>query len=121
MKSGVELIAEERKRQVEKEGWTPEHDAEHDEGEMVDAAICYAIGDTQIKHEPLMDYPNKITVYQNFWPWHLQYWKPSPKDRVRELTKAGALIAAEIDRLQMNSETADETSVASKAKSGNLS
>jgi hypothetical protein len=26
-------------------------------------------------------------------------WKPSPDDRFRELVKAGALIAAEIDRL----------------------
>ena len=33
------------------------------------------------------------------WPWALSQWKPTPDDRIRELTKAGALIAAEIDRL----------------------
>lgn len=32
------------------------------------------------------------------WPWNLKYWKPG--ERIDELTKAGALIAAEIDRLQ---------------------
>ena len=31
--------------------------------------------------------------------WEQKWWKPTPNDRVRELTKAGALIAAEIDRL----------------------
>ena len=34
------------------------------------------------------------------WPWDLEWFKPSPYDRIRELVKAGALIAAEIDRLQ---------------------
>jgi len=29
----------------------------------------------------------------------VSHWKPTPDDRVRELVKAGALIAAEIDRL----------------------
>lgn len=33
------------------------------------------------------------------WPWDKEWWKPS-KDQVRNLVKAGALIAAEIDRLQ---------------------
>jgi hypothetical protein len=33
------------------------------------------------------------------WPWDAEWWKPSP-DSVRNLVKAGALIAAEIDRLQ---------------------
>jgi len=33
------------------------------------------------------------------WPWEKSWWKPTPNDRVKELVKAGALIAAEIDRL----------------------
>ena len=33
------------------------------------------------------------------WPWNVVWWKPTPDDRIRELAKAGALIAAEIDRL----------------------
>lgn len=86
---GIELIAEERKRQIEKEGWTAEHDAEHKNGEMAIAAACYA-------------YPNYDEDWavqsQLQWPWEKHWWKPSG-DRKRDLAKAGALIAAEIDRL----------------------
>ncbi len=42
MKTGIELITAERKRQIEKEGWTPEHDAEHTDGSLALAAVCYA-------------------------------------------------------------------------------
>lgn len=83
MPTGIELIAAERKRQVEAEGWTLEHDDNHKTGELSDAAACYALG--------------KRTAA---WPWSIDWWKPTPDDRVRELVKAGALIAAEIDRLQ---------------------
>lgn len=93
MKSGIELIAEERQRQIEKEGWTPEHDFEHDRQELAFAAVTYAMpfektgsGESEIKRI-------------HFWPWEPEWFKPTPNDRVKELTKAGALIAAEIDRL----------------------
>lgn len=85
--NGAEMIAAERQRQVEVEGWTPEHDALHGDGQLVDAARCYLIA-PRFKNGP-----------PHYWPWHLRYWKPTPEDRVRELVKAGALIAAEIDRL----------------------
>ena len=41
-KTGIELIADERKRQIEVEGWTAEHDAEHYESELAYAAAVYA-------------------------------------------------------------------------------
>lgn len=87
--SGVSLIATERARQVSVEGWTPEHDDEHDGSELLDAASCY-----------LAD-PDSFERYNvpHDWPWDDAAWKPTPNDRVRELVKAGALIAAEIDRL----------------------
>lgn len=34
------------------------------------------------------------------FPFSSVWWKPSPENRIKELAKAGALIAAEIDRLQ---------------------
>jgi hypothetical protein len=34
------------------------------------------------------------------WPWDLNSWKPSPDNRIKELVKAGALVVAEIERLQ---------------------
>jgi hypothetical protein len=32
-----------------------------------------------------------------YWPWEDKWWKP--KDRRRDLVRAGALIVAEIERL----------------------
>ena len=49
MKTGIELIAEERQRQI--------------------------------------------------WPWEETWWKPASNNRIKDLVRAGALIAAEIDRL----------------------
>jgi hypothetical protein len=92
-KTGVELIAEERKRQVEAEGWTADHDDQHDEEEMAIAAAIYALPDDY------REYYRKGVVPKT-WPWEHEWWKPSPKNRIKELIKAGALIAAEIDRLQ---------------------
>lgn len=37
MSTGIEAIAAERQRQIEKEGWTPEHDDTHGAGEMAEA------------------------------------------------------------------------------------
>lgn len=87
----IALIAAERQRQVAAEGWTPEHDDGHADGEMAEAAACYALPPDLRQESP---------KGPQFWPWDAQWWKPSPNDRIRELVKAGALIAAEIDRLQ---------------------
>ena len=90
---GVDLIAAERQRQMEVEGWTPEHDDEHDRGELscgaaayIDRAISPMFGTPPPDGPPLS------------WPWDESWWKPSD-DPIRNLVKAGALIAAEIDRL----------------------
>ena len=40
----------------------------------------------------------------DWWPWRNEDWKPS-NDRVVNLVKAGALIAAEIDRLERATHT----------------
>jgi len=89
---GATLIAIERARQCIEEGWTPQHDDGHTAGELAKAAACYATP------------PDARTdVYGFLWPetWDAPtWWKPTPDDRIRELVKAGALIAAEIDRLR---------------------
>ena len=41
MKKGAELIADERKRQIEVEGWNAEHDAQYTHNELISAAMCY--------------------------------------------------------------------------------
>lgn len=92
--SGATLIAAERQRQIDAEGWTPEHDAEHDSDDLACAAVCYA---TPPHLRPLS---GEAPGGPARWPWERRFWKPTPDDRVRELVKAGALVAAEIDRLQ---------------------
>jgi len=95
-KSGIEIIADERRRQIKQEGWTPEHDDQHTNRELVRAAVCYAEADQQ---GVVNEYGDTL-VESGYWPFDWDWFKPSPDDRIRELAKAGALIAAEIDRLQ---------------------
>ena len=97
--TGTELIAAERQRQIEVEGWSPEHDDEHDAGQLVDAARAYtwaALCEVKFGANS-----QDLKLLPNDWPkeWDKGRWKPSD-DPIRNLTKAGALIAAEIDRLQ---------------------
>lgn len=94
--NGIELIIDERQRQIEVEGWTPEHDDEHICDEMARAAACYAMSEEHRDY----DVRGLVVDYSpTGWPWADEWWKPTPDDRIRELVKAGALIAAEIDRL----------------------
>lgn len=83
--NGADLIKQERIRQIAVEGWTPEHDDKYTHGELWLAASCY-IGLDDFEKAP------------ELWPWLRKWWKP--KDRISNLVRAGALIAAEIDRLQ---------------------
>ena len=92
--NAIALIAAERQRQIHLEKWDSGHDDEHDEDQLALAGASYAlpcyrrIGCTHDRSIP------------DTWPWSRECWKPTPGNRVRELVKAGALIAAEIDRLQ---------------------
>ena len=88
--NGAELIAIERRRQIEKERWSAWHDDTiHCHDQLARAAACYAMPERFRK-----------TRKRGLWGWASRWWKPVPEDRIRELVKAGALIAAEIDRLQ---------------------
>lgn len=100
VQDGASLIAAERERQIEAEGWTHEHDDSHAWGELALAAACYALPE-RITRGPALT--RRFYVHR-FWPWEVRFWRPTG-DRVRELTKAGALIAAEIDRLQRRGQT----------------
>lgn len=98
MKSGIELIAEERQRHIDKEGYTDSHDDEHDKDEIAIAAACYAMPKRKRKY--VKKWKCLAQYVPKKWPWDFRDWKETPDDRIRELVKAGALIAAEIDRLQ---------------------
>ena len=84
-RGALEDIAVERRRQYEVEGWSIEHDDEHIDGSIALAAAAYAVGDTSTTYRPDIH-----------WPWD---GAPKRGNRRRELIKAGALIVAEIERL----------------------
>lgn len=88
---GHELIESERDRQIHEEGYKWDHDDAHIDCSLIQAAITYATPPERRK---------MVGPIPFNWPWEDRFWKPTPNDRVRELVKAGALIAAEIDRVQ---------------------
>jgi hypothetical protein len=106
-RTGADLIAAERTRQVDVEGWSAEHDDEHDDDSIAWAAVCYAAPDL-VYHKTDMA---NVVEFADPWPWDrrfdtrpyngncVQPNDPDGKVRIRQLVKAGALIAAEIDRL----------------------
>lgn len=92
--SGIELIRKERQRQRSRasrgEFYSFTHDDEHDKGEIASAAAVYAM--------PPEYRARNQSAWRAMWPGGWTF-KPSADYRIRELVKAGALIAAEIDRL----------------------
>ncbi|WP_461246539.1 hypothetical protein [Treponema sp. R6D11] len=93
--TGVELIAQERKRQIEVEGFSAEHDDELINGELSDAAACYALSPEYL----VMTFDGGGSFLHNVWPFNMEWYKQTTGDRKIDLVKAGALIAAELDRL----------------------
>ncbi|KMO18866.1 hypothetical protein [Methylobacterium indicum] len=84
-------VLAERRRQVSEEWWTPQHDDAQPDGYIALAAAAYAYGS---------QFPEQLRQAggrPGWWPWALKWWKPT--DRRRDLVKAGALILAEIERL----------------------
>ena len=84
--TGVERIAKERQRQIEEKGWTAEHDDVYEAEELLLAAKCYLSDNNLIRSK--------------LWPFIGVCQDHSKDTHIRDLEKAGALIAAEIDRLE---------------------
>lgn len=79
-------VLAERQRQVEAEGWAPAHDDQHDDRELAMAAAGYIMaGKLETAPRP------------RHWPWPIEWWKP--RGLRRNLVRAGALVLAEIERL----------------------
>lgn len=97
-KTGSMLIVDERNRQINQEGWSYQHDQMWDRSELAKAAICYIIASL---YEESVGSHFIIERMKYWWPerWDFKWWKP--KDRIRNLVRAGALIAAEIDRVRI--------------------
>lgn len=103
--TGSGRIAVERARQrLDREAGGEGYDAEHDAGEgdnLALAAAAYA-APGRARRVARAGIPLD-------WPWDADYWKPTPKDRIRELEKAGALVAAAIDALLAEGKVRDAT------------
>ncbi|WP_426106328.1 hypothetical protein [Massilia sp. TSP1-1-2] len=98
--AGRDVLAE-RRRQVDVKDWTPEHDDHHPSGEIAAFAAVYAMP------PEARQWPASETGYGPTFGIALcpQDWQPKFGDRRRELVKAGALILAEIERLDRASVT----------------
>ncbi|UYW34429.1 hypothetical protein [Methylorubrum extorquens] len=83
-------VLAERHRQGKVEGWTTESDDQYAYWEMTRAAVCYAQQSAEPKKVEEGSAPYG-------WPWHSSWWKPTTPRR--NLVKAGALILAEIERI----------------------
>lgn len=94
---GAVAILHERERQEVEEGHKPEHDDHWTDGELLAAGLAYGISafPADYFNDP---YNDDVTDLMNqLWPWGDIWWKPRGKRA--DLVRAGALIAAEIDRL----------------------
>lgn len=112
MSTGSELIAAERQRQLSEEGYDTAHDVDHVDGELLSAAMAYAKSALCVyapSNPQAAPNTQEPPIYP-YWPWHPDYFKAEPftegvPGAVRSLVKAGALIAAEIDRLSALEQT----------------
>lgn len=86
LNSAARDVVAERQRQVSAEGYSLFRDDLYVKGELAEAASTYA---------RLAGKPGSMS---SAWPWGQATFKPSA-DRRRDLVKAGALILAEIERL----------------------
>ncbi len=100
--TGIELIAAERRRQIQKEGWTPEHDDQHTDETLPLVASLYA-APFDLFSADLEAEDGKIIgmSFNDPWPasWGEGWDRRQDFDRKRRLVISGALIAAELDRL----------------------
>lgn len=89
-------VLAERRRQIEAEGWTPEHDDKHDKAEIARAAASYVL--QYVSSQTWFALSSQARgVIGWLWPWDAEWFKPSGGRR--DLVKAAALLLAEIERL----------------------
>lgn len=95
MKTGIELITAERQKQIDKHGFTGKHHANHPE--WYDNFQLQYAATTLLMHEF-----EEVVDTQDHLPdgWDQDWFdKLNAKGRKERLIIAGALIAAELDRL----------------------
>jgi len=101
----IDLIKEERRRQIKEMGYDDKHDDEHDKEELIQASKCYLEQVLLNSHIMNFDdsYNEKLRLYRDVkipkkWPPEFTPGSWNPDSPIKDLVKAAALIAAEIDR-----------------------
>jgi hypothetical protein len=96
-KAARDVLAE-RRRQVDVEGWAPEHDDKYRHCELARAAASYAV----------CSHPDQLSLAgARLWPFHIEWFKRTTYRR--DLIKAGALLLAEIERVDRTAQSADKS------------
>lgn len=95
MSKAMFLIVAERQRQVSVERYLPELDDSYVRGELMTAALCYQA----VSRKAVFETPAN-------WPWPTHTFKP--KGRIEDLTRAGALALAEVERLARAADQVDD-------------
>lgn len=87
----------ERMRQQHVEGFSSQHDRQYRNGELAQAAACYALNAVHRRgYVPVQTMLQQVVFsFGQLWPWSMQWWKP--KSRRRDLVRAAALLIAEIE------------------------
>jgi hypothetical protein len=100
-------VLAERCRQVEAEGFTTARDDGYADGQLAQAGAAYALAVADHTNHTINSGAAFYTRSPDIWPWSEKWWKPtSPR---RALVKAGALILAEIERLDRRALTAAQS------------
>lgn len=86
--TAIDDVAQERRRQIDVEGWTAEHDDKMTDRSLALAAAAYAASGALESDWAVRTWP---------MTWNKVWFKPTT--RRRDLVKAAALIVAEIERL----------------------
>lgn len=94
-KTGIDLVAEERQRQIEQLGFSGNHDSQFTAGEIALAAACYACDPVPIYRHEESHRGHEFTRMTPFGAAPVN----TKHTELRKMIIAGALVVAEIDRL----------------------
>ena len=117
---GTKLIEQYREEQISKHNWSVQHDIDvNKDGQLVQAAMAYLANVVTVEVDSASG-PVAVdsrTLWPNNWS---KRWLKLSDNRVKDLSKAGALIAAEIDRLLQTSDDVDLEELYKYAKQQDL-
>lgn len=105
MSNAIQDIASERARQQRVEGYTTAHDDQYVSGRLALGAAAYCLTAAKMRG---------IAHQLRLWSWPRETFKP--KDPRRDLVRAGAMVVAEIERIdRLAAETARAAKIAAAA------